>query len=224
MKKKFPEDLVTNSKRRALQYQHVDGTFELNFGGAMLLMAGCLFILNKFAISNDLLLFAPLVVFVGGIYLIDDLVQRFRLRVTYLRTGYIAYQKPRPTKRSTRMMIWFGIPFITLTLLVLIFLNRSKVPMASQDYVLILFPSFAGLLFTGLWMVVAWKTSLPRFYLTAAVALLVSVWIFINGIADKTGMSLLFGLMGVDLCIAGSLTLRQYLHKNPVTQKASDEQ
>ena len=224
MKKKFPEDLVTHTKRRALQYQHVDGTFELIFGGAMLLMAVCQFLLSRIAISNDLLLFAPLVVFVGGICLMDSLVQRFRMRVTYLRTGYIAYQKSRPIKRSTRMIIWIGIPIITLILLALLFMYRSKVQIGSQDYVSILLPSFTGLLFTGLWMIIAWKTSIPRFYLTAAVSLLVSIWIFINGEGDKTGMSLLFGVMGLDLCIAGSLTLFQYLRKNPVPQGTADEQ
>lgn len=224
MKKKFPEDLVAHTKRRALQYQHVDGTFELIFGGALLLMAGCQYLLSKIAISNDLLLFAPLVVFVGGIYLIDTLVQRFRLRVTYLRTGYIAYQKPRSVKRSTRMIIWIGVPFITLTLIAFLFLFRSKVQMGSQDYVSTLLPSFIGLLFTGLWMIVAWKNSIPRFYLTAAVSLLVSVWLFINGEGDKTGMSLLFSFMGVNLFIAGILTLRQYLRNNPVPQETADEQ
>ena len=224
MKKNFSEDLIIHTKRRALQYQHVDGTLELIFGGAMLLMAGCQYLLSRNVNSNDLWLFTPLVVFVGGIYLMDALVQRFRMRVTYLRTGYIAYQKSRQIKPFTRMIIWIGVPFITVTLLVFLFLYRSKVQMGSQDYVSILLPSFTGLLFTGLWMIVAWKTSISRFYLTAAVSLLVSVWIFINGEGDKTGMSLLFGLMGVDLCIAGSLTLRQYLRKNPLPREIADVQ
>lgn len=224
MKKKFPEDLVTHTKRRALQYQHVDGTFELTFGGALLLIAGCQYLLSKIEISNDLLLYVPLLVFVGGIYLKDALVEHFRIRVTYLRTGYIVYQKARPMKWFSRVIIWIGVPLITITLLVLIFLNRSKVQIGNQDYVSVLITPFTGLLFTGLWMIVAWKTSLPRFYITAAVSLLVSGWIFINGEGDKTGMWLLFCMMGVNLCIAGSLTLRQYLRENPVPLEIANEQ
>jgi hypothetical protein len=169
------------------------------------------------------LLFTPLVVFVAGTYLMDALVQRFRMSVTYSRTGYIAFQKSRPIKRSTRMIFWVGIPILTFTLIALLFLNRSRVPIAGLDYVSILMPTFSGLLFTGLWIIVAWKTSIPRFYITAAISLLVSLWIFINGVGDKTGMSLLFGVMGVDLCIAGGLTLMKYLRKNPVPQEIADE-
>jgi hypothetical protein len=224
MKKKFPEDVVAHTKRRALQYQHVDGTFELNFGVALFLMAGCLILMSKVGISNDLLLFVPLVVFVGVVYLMEALVQHFRIRVTYTRTGYLAYQKPQPMKRSKRLMIWIAIPSFTLALLALLFLFRSKFQMGGQDYISILFPSFSGLLFAGLWMTTAWKTSIPRFYITAAISLLVAIWIFINGVGDKTGMSILLGAIGVNLCIAGGLTLRQYLRKNPVPQEPADEQ
>lgn len=221
MKKNFPEDLVARSRRRALQYQHVDGTFELSFGGAFLLMAVSFFLISRIAISNDLLLFAPLVVFVGGAYLMDTLVQRFRMRVTYSRTGYIAYQKPRPIKRSTRLVIWIGIPVLTGIVLALLFLNRPMYPIGDQDYVPIM-TLFSGLMFTGLWVIVGWKTSVPRFYLIAVVSLLVSAGLLLNGVVVQTSLMWLFGAMGLALCVSGGLTLRQYLRKNPVPQETAE--
>jgi hypothetical protein len=229
MKKKIPEDPVAHSQLRALQYQHVDGGFELTFGGAFLLMAVCFYVITRIAasnsfLSNNLLPFTPLVVFVGGVYLMDTLVQRLRMRVTYPRTGYIDYQKPRPLKRSTRLIIWIGIPVLTVILLVLLFLNRSQFHTEGQDDMSILMPSFSGLLFSGLWMIAGWKTSLPRFYLIAAVSLLLSAGLFLNGVGGNTGMALLLGAMGVVLCVSGGLTLRHYLLKNPFPQETADGQ
>ncbi len=227
MKKDFPDDLVNRSRLRAVQYQHIDGTFELTFGGVFLLTAVCYYavsriVMNDSFLSNNLLPFVPLVVFVGAAFLIDALVRRFRMRVTYPRTGFIAYQKPQPLKRPTRLAIWIGIPLLTAAFLAFLFLNRSYFQTAGQDYVSFLVPSFMGLLFCGLWAIVGWKISLPRFYLIAAVSLLVGAGLFINGVGGNIGLALLLGAMGVVLCVSGGLTLGQYLRQNPAPQETTD--
>lgn len=223
MKKHSPKDPVSRARRRALRYQHLDGTFELTFGGAFLLMAVCFYGLSRVAISDPsvstgLLSFTPLVALGGGIYLMDTLVRQLRMRITYPRTGYIAYPKPRPLKRSTRLAIWIGLPVFTVILLALLFLNRAKFYTADQDYVSILMPPFFGLLFSGLWMIIGWKVSVPRFYFTAAVSFLVSAALFLKGVGGTTGIALLFGAMGVVLCASGGLTLHRYLRGNPTPQ------
>jgi hypothetical protein len=228
MRKHSPEDPVSRARRRALRYQHVDGTFELTFGGAFLLMALCFYGLSRLAISDPsvstgLLSFAPLVALGAGVYLIDALVRRLRMRITYPRTGYIAYPKPRPLKRSTRLAIWIGLPVFTAILLVLLFLDRAKFYTADQDYVSILMPPFFGLLFSGLWLIIGWKVSVPRFFFTAAVSFLVSVVLFLKGVGGTTGIAWLFGAMGAILCISGGLTLYRYLRRNPTPQGTPDE-
>jgi len=227
MKKDFPEDPINRSRLRALQYQHIDGTYELTFGGVFLLTAVCFYAVGRIVmfdsfISNNLLPFVPLAVFVGGAYLIDALVRRFRMRVTYPRTGFITYQKPQPFKRSTRLAIWIGIPVLIVVLLAFLFLNHSYFQTARQDYASILMPPFLGLLFSGLWVIVGWKISLPRFYLIAAVSLLVGAGLFFNGVGGNFGLALLLGAMGLVLCISGGLTLRHYLRQNPVPQETTD--
>jgi hypothetical protein len=229
MKKNFSEDPLAYSRQRALQYQLIDGTFELTFGGSFLLMAACFWGISQIAISNsfisgNLLPFAPLVVFVGGAYLMDSLAHRLRMRITYARSGFIVYQKARPLKWSVRWLIWIGIPLVTALLLAIIYLNRSLFHPAGQDLTSFLMPSFFGLLFSGLWIIVGWKTSIPRFYLIAAVSLLVSAGLFLNGLGDNLGMALLFGVMGAVLCASGGLTLLRYLRKNPSLQETIDEQ
>jgi hypothetical protein len=220
---------ILKTKLHALQYQHVDGTFELTFGGASLLMAVGFYVISRISLTNSLIFnnlipFIPLMFFVGGTYIIDTLVRHFRMQITYKRTGFIAYLKSQPIKRSMRLTIWVGIPILILTLLVLLFLNGSKFHTEGQDYVQILMPSFAGFMFSGLWMIVSWKLSIPRYYLIAAVSLLISTVLFLNGIGGNTGMTMLFGIMGVALCATGSLTLYQYLRKNPALQESVDDQ
>lgn len=223
MKKNLPEDPLARSRRRAIQYQHVDGTFELSFGVATLLMAICFYMVNRIAASNDLLAFAPLVVFVGAGYLMDALVKRFRMRVTYSRTGYIAYQKPRPIKRALRLMIWIGVPMLTAILLALLFLNRASFQPVNQESLPIM-TLFNGLVFTGLWLIMAWITATPRFMLIGVVCGGVGAWLLLNGASVTTSLIGLFGGMGLALCVTGGLALRHYLSQNPAPQETSGEQ
>jgi len=210
-------DDLKKSQLHAVQYQHVDGTFELTFGGTFLLMAVSLYLVSRLAHpDSSLLSFVPLLVFVGGGYLIDNLVQRFRRRVTYPRTGFIAYRKPEPLKRSTRLVIWIGMPLFTVLFLAVLILNRSKFPVGNQDSALPVIPVFSGLLFSGLWVIAGWKIGLPRFYLIAAATLLISAGLFVSGVGVYLGMALLIGAMGALLCVSGGLTLWKYLHQNPV--------
>ena len=227
MNKNLPDDPLARSQLRANQYQHVDGTFELTFGGAILLMAVGFFISSKIPssdsfFSNNLLPFVPLAAFAGGVYLIDALVQRFKMRVTYRRTGFIAYQKPRPIPRSTRLVIWIGVPVLTVITLALLWVNRPPVQTLNQDYMPVM-TLLSGLLFTGLWVILGWRISIPRFYLVAVVVFLVSAWLLLTGAGVKTSLAGLFGAMGLALCFTGSLTLRQYLRQNPAQPEAADE-
>jgi hypothetical protein len=229
MKETTPKDPAIPPKRRVLQYQHIDGTFELTFGGAVLLMGCCYYVISQIPLpdsfaANNLLPFTPLIAFVGGAILIDYLVQRLRARVTYPRSGYIAYKKPQPLKRSTRLFIWIGIPILTMALDALLFINRSKFPAQNQDYFSLLMLGFSGLLFSGLWAIIGWKVALPRFYLIAVISLLTSAGLFFNGIGGYSGWALLLGVMGAALLISGGVTLWQYLRNTPLPPELSDEQ
>jgi hypothetical protein len=213
------DDLKT-SKLHAVQYQHVDGAFELTFGGAILLMAASIYLVYRLPNPDSSpLLFAPLLVFSGAAFLIDNLVQRFRRRVTYPRTGFITFRKPQPLKRSMRLLIWIGVPLLSVILLVLFFLVRSIFPAQSQDSSFTtIWPGFAGFLFTGMWVIVGWKISLPRFYLIAAASLLVTVGLIISRVGIYLGMTLLFGAMGVLLFASGGVTLWKFLRSTPPPQ------
>jgi len=217
-------DDLKKSELHAIQYQHVDGTFELTFGGTFLLMAVSFYLVSRLAHpDSSLLSFAPLPVFAGGAFLIDALVQQFRRRVTYLRSGFITYRKPQPLKRTTRLVIWIGVPLLTALFLGLLFLNRSKFPAGSQDSALPALPVFSGLLFSGLWAIIGWKIALPRFFLIAAASLLISAGLIVIGVGVYLGMAWLFGGQGVLLCASGGVTLWKYLRNTRPQEDTSSE-
>jgi hypothetical protein len=218
------KDPMDREKLRAVQYQHVDGSFELTFGGTFLLVAISFFLVSRVASSTSSSLgFIPLLVFLGGAFLIDTLVRRFRTQVTYPRTGYISYLPPRPLEHPTRLVIWIGIPLLTVLFIGVLFLKRSAFPAQSQEYISYLLPGFSGLLFSGLFAIVGWKIALPRFYLLAVSALLIDVMLFINGVGGYPAMAWLFGGMGVLLSLSGSVTLWSYLRQTSQPVETPDE-
>jgi len=229
MKDTTRQDPGIRPQQRVLQYQHIDGTYELTFGGASLLMGIGFCLLSRIPLpdsflSRNIYPFAPLVAFVLGAILIDYVIQRFRARVTYPRSGYITYKKPQPLKRPMRLFIWIGIPVLVVVLDLVLFLNRSKFQTPNQDYFSLLMLGFSGLLFTGLWAIIGWKVALPRFYLIAIISFLTGTGLFINGIGGYTGWALLLGVMGTALLISGGITLGKYLHQNPEPKEMPNEQ
>jgi hypothetical protein len=209
------EDLK-RAQLHAIQYQHVDGTFELTFGITLLLMAASFYGISKITspnvfLVNNIMPWVPLVVFVGGGFLVDALLKQFRLRVTVPRSGYIETRKPEPLKRSTRLAVWIGIPVLTIFLLAALFLNRGKFQTEGQDTVTILLPFFWGLILSGLWVIFGWKLRLPRFYLIAIVSLAVTTVLFLARMGGNLGTAVLLGAIGAALCASGGVTLWNYL-------------
>jgi hypothetical protein len=217
-------DQLENARQRAAQFQHVDGSFELTFGGTFLLVAACTFLVNGAGIRQpSLLRFLPLLVFLFGCFLLDALVKRLRWRLTYPRSGYMAPLPPRPARRPVRVLIWIGIPVLTALVLLLLILNRPVLSVGGLDPVSFLMPAFFSLLFSALLAIAAWKIGVPRFYLLAAVTLVAGEVLFLTGVGGDRGIAWLFLVLGILLCLSGSLTLWGYLRKTSPPAGMPDE-
>jgi hypothetical protein len=221
MNNKFQE-----TQKRLFRYDYVDGTPDLAFGGLCLVMTICFFIFAAFpglsrSTSSVIIVW---VVFGGGGFLISWLSHRLKERFTYPRTGYVAYRRQgRPIKRTTQLLIRIGLPLLTVILLALLFLNRSKFPAQSQDQAIYLNPGLMGFLFSGIFAIAGWKIPLPRYYLIAAAVFLISAAFLVSGSGGTLGMALLSGAMSLILFVSGGLTFRAYLRRNPPHTEASDE-
>ena len=219
------KDEITQRQLRTIRYDYVDGTPDLAFGGLFLLMTIIYAILAAFpGLSNSpfssIIIWA---VFGGGGFLIGWLPQRLKERVTYARTGYVAYRRQgRPIKPWARWTIRIGAPILVIVLLALMFLNRQKFPAQSQD-VNYLNPGLLGMIFSGILAMIGWKIVLRRYYLIAAITLLTSIVLLFSGPGGNPGLAMLCGAMSLVLFASGGITLWRYLRRNPLPAESPDE-
>jgi hypothetical protein len=57
---------------------------------------------------------------------------------------------------------------------------------------------------------------LVRFYILGAISFILGLLLSISGLSNGYSLSLFYGLMGLCFFLSGGLTLRQYLHENPL--------
>ena len=217
---------IQETQKRLFRYDYVDGSPDLAFGGLCLVMAISYFIFAVFPglSSSTFSAIIVLVVLGGGGFLISRLSQRLKERVTYPRTGYVAYKRQgRPIKRTTQWLIRIGLPLLTVILLALLFLNRSKFPAQSQDQAIYLNPGLMGLLFSAIFAMIGWKIPLPRYYLIAAAVFLTSTVFLVSGLGGNQGMALFSGAISLILFISGGVTLWHYLRNTRLPVDASSE-
>jgi hypothetical protein len=216
---------VQKAGLRALQYELADGTFELLFAALFLLLAGilCAQAVAPASLWSDLLAGPGLiVVFPGAAFLLDRLARRFRERVTWPRTGYLARRTPPEASPALRRAILVLVPVLTLAALSLVAVYRHVLfPAGGADTGgrLPVFTLFFSLILAGLWIVLAWRLGLPRFYLAAVLSLAIGSGLFLARLEDMTGMAALCAAMALVLGGSGLVVLLGYLRRHPAPRE-----
>lgn len=186
--------------QRVLQYNMIDGLYELAMGSMSLLIAVAGLISMTFTDIFPALIYLPVFL---GIPLITSGVSILKRRLTYPRTGYATSRYPRYLKP----LIFSGLVFVSgLLILLPLFVPRLQLPMDQ------IFLPFVGLLITAmlLWL----GAGLARFYVLAAISFLLSVtllWFQLELLLENLIYCI---VMGFSLLISGIFTLNRYLSKN----------
>lgn len=211
------KDDLDKARRHALQYGHVDGLMECAFGGLCLLL-GLYFYFQELLPPGTLLykiLSVSLVLIViGGSFLVNRLVTIAKERITYPRTGYIAYRQARGLNRWVRIVIVAGVSMLIAALLTLIF-TRHIIDLAWM-------PAVGGIVFGMGMLVVALRTALTRFYILSIVAVVIGAGLTFAGIGNTLSLAVYYLLFGLAIIISGGLTLRSYLRQAPPRTEDSD--
>ena len=197
------------SQLHAVQYQHVDGTFELFFGGICLLWGIFFFLQNKLTMPEGIIkliivMAGFLAISAGGSWLLDRLVKSIKNRLTYSRTGYVAFKKLTGAKRAGRLLLMGGVAAVIGALFTAFFASHPTF----VDWI----PLASGALFALAMIFVAWRTQLPRYYLCAVIIALFGLGISTLGLADLPGLALFYGSTGILLISMGGIVLLLYLH------------
>jgi hypothetical protein len=192
---------------RTIQYRFEDGIIELVMA-TMFLLAGIYFYLLAVIENNQLaeiLTASFAVIYIGGWYLMQFLFRSLKERITFSRTGYVAYRKGQE-KRAVRTTEAIVIAVLMGGLLAF---AQIKMPQGWN-----LMPAFFDFLIAIVLGLMGLQSGLPRFYMLAVISLILGGTFasidLNNGLATATYC----GAMGVVLLISGSVILRQYLRQN----------
>ncbi len=209
------KDEFDNKKRRTLQYWFIDGISEVTIGVLFGLLGLYFFVETNIPHATPLAAFLDVsLVFVilGSGFLARRIIQAFKARITYPRTGYVAYKRPRGIRRWIPALVGLAIGSLGAAF----FANAP----ASLDWM----PAITGFLFSVIWLVIAHRVGLTRLYLMVVFSPPLGMILSLAGLGEYPGMAVFYALSGLVLFISGGATLWTYLHHTePTTREALDE-
>lgn len=203
------EDPSKQAMQRAQRYWYTDGISELVFGGLCLLLGA--YFWAQSAIQEDTLLAnllsAGLVfIVIAGVLLGRYFTDWLKERLTYTRTGYVAFQPPSQKRK-------------TLTALVALFLALViSALFASAPASLQWIPAVSGLCFGVAWLYFGHRIGLARFYVLAVCAPLIGVAASLARLPEDFGLAAFYALLGVAIMLSGGITLLKYLSQEGARQ------
>ena len=194
---------------RAVQYYYIDCVFEFTFSGLCLLLAAFFFIQAKIpdGLVSTILMVSFVVIIPLGSIVISRLVNRFKEKITYPRTGYLAYQRPKGARMAVKVGLGLGVSAILGGLVAVIITGSPQ----SLDWM----PGLTAFVFAFVFAWLGYRTSLPRFLLIGFLLLLSGILLSIIGLGNILGLSIFYAIAGLFLLISGTLTFWTYLHRNP---------
>lgn len=207
---------IEKIEKRTVQSFYSDGLAEIAIGLIFLLLGGYFFaqavVPEGSALGSALSVLFVLVIVSSG-FLVSRILRFLKRRITYPRTGYVAFKKKEQSpKRRVATMIIGGI--IGGSLAALYGLSPSLKT---------LFPALNGILFAIAVLFIANKIGLIRFYILAAVSAVIGFAVTAAGVGDVKGVSLYYGLFGAAVIISGLASLAIYLRKSARVERENPD-
>lgn len=198
--------------KRVKRYWYDDGVTEFG-AGVIFLAIGLLFAFEARQPEGTALAavsaFGLPILVIGGGLLVGRGVKAVKERLTYPRTGYVAYRKQGARRRGLAMGLAVGI-----AVGVVVGLAYAHDSLGGSSYRWI--PVFDGIVIGAFLLYMAHSFEISRFYVLTALSFAVGGWAGWYSADETVGSSLYFGLMGVALVLSGAWALRRYLvHTEP---------
>ena len=197
---------IEKIEKRTVQYFYNDGLSEIAIGLIFLVLGGYIFgqtIVPEGSPLNAVYSVLFVLVIASSGFLVNRILRFLKRRITYPRTGYLAYKKREPSpKRRLAAGIVGGVIAALFTLL------------AIAPSVKALLPALNGLLLAFAVFLFANKIGLVRFYILSAASAVIGIAVTAAGVGDVKGISLYYGLFGAAMTLSGLATLVVYLRKS----------
>lgn len=148
------------------------------------------------------------------------LVEKIKMRLTYPRTGYVAYSQPPKGQLVLRFLLGFFISGALVLVMTYVFFAQGVA--VGMSLVTILVP----LGFSGIMAVIAHRQGSVRYGIYALIAVLSGLTAipFARSLptADQNAVlngAVMLAVTGAAMLIGGALTLVQYLNRHPLPQE-----
>jgi len=192
--------------RKTRQYWYEDGLSEL-LGGLFFLAVGLLLLADWAtpAGARWKWLWTPsfMILTIVAILLGRPVINRLKERITYPRTGYVAYRHPPRAVRTRRAVLAGSVGAVVSLALVAVMAYRQEFGRVA--------PLLLGFGVALLLMRFGAYTGLPRFFVLAAWSLTSGMALALLSPSMSFTIGLYYALLGLALGIAGGYTLRRYL-------------
>ena len=195
-------DRIESVQQRTQRYWYEDGLTEAATG-CLFVLVGLLFFVEASAPPGSLLAsFSAIglpVLLVLGFWIGKHAVAFLKERLTYPRTGYVAYRRTPVSRRALT-----GIVAVVVAALAVQLLRVSQTPV---NWI----PTLDGVVIGIFLLYMGYKLGLVRFYALAVVSALIGLSAALGGLDETMGSAAYFAGMGVALLVSGGLTLWSYL-------------
>jgi hypothetical protein len=208
---------IEKIEKRTIRSFYDDGLFEIALGLVFLLLGGYFFaqaVLPEGSFLGSLMSALFVVVIFAGVFLVGRVLRFLKGRITYPRTGYVAFKK-RPVSPRRRAAAAIAGAVIGISLATLYTLAPP---------VRTLLPALNGLLLALVVFLVASRVGLVRFYVLAALAAVIGCGVTAAGLGDLKGASVVYGLFGAAVMVSGLSALIVYLNRSPRPDAAPAEE
>jgi hypothetical protein len=203
------KDKFEKTRQRTLQNWFNDGLSEIAFGSLCLVMSLYFLaqaVLPEASLFYNLLNASLALVIIGGTLLARRLIQVTKARLTYQRTGYIAF----PQNRSNR----WAIALLAMGMAALVAFLISRQPGS-----LVWLPAITGLVIAFVMLLFSLRTGLLRFSLIGLISLLLGGGLSLAGIGDILGLSAYYGSLALVVGLSGVCALRTYLRNASLSEE-----
>lgn len=195
--------------QRTQRYWYVDGLSEIGAGAVIFffgLFSALVGLLPDGSYKGALLGVGQPALVIGLAVLARWIVARLKERITYPRTGFIAYRRVEPRKRIGGILL---AVVISAGIGLVVFVSRNWLNLRWL-------PAITGGFAALLTLMIALRIHLLRFYILAGYTLAVGALTGLLRLAEPYDTALFFGGVGLGWLISGAVTLIGYLRRtNP---------
>jgi len=204
---------IERAMRRPWQYWFEDGLPELALA-AVFLTIGLSFYLETLLPPGPLPslvgMLGPLVAVLGVGRLAGRAIQRVKARLTYPRTGYVAYRRERRAGRRLQKAALGAAVGALVGMLAALPALRAWVPAATGAIIGVAF------LYGG------YRLELARFYLVAAFSMACGTLVALARLNDSLSGAIYFAALSLALATSGACALAAYLRATQPLAEAED--